>query len=547
METPLPWRTAALAVCLHVLAGSSPAFAQCPSNQSWRLAPGTYHISFQGTFADDSTLQADIQRALNIWNAANEANGVGVRFTTGAGLAGTITFVGEINPNYQGLTQPTGSDENHYVDGGTTHIATHNNLSRGPEYPGDYHGAITKTGVHELGHWMGLDDVGIMAQQPGASVMNFQCGPNDSDGCQASGPTACDNQKVKERYPSGPGPGPGGRPAACIPCRVYHCERVEDSREGPYPECHYEFDQCCRTDAAAASESQPCAGWLPAQQCEFGSICCVDPAVAYAPPGCDSKGWWEQGSSAQCDAACGAACGAEWISVLDRYTGVPASTRACVSCGPGQGPSCGAIGGDYCGSGGCPAGYDSLGGTYDCNPCCKSQPPPDPGPSCGAIGGDYCGSGGCPAGYDSLGGTYDCNPCCKSQPPPDPGPSCGAIGGDYCGSGGCPGGYDSLGETYDCSPCCKSRPQPCYDTCYNQVCDTDWQWVDDWCESCNYVCDTCWSCYYTCGEYDCWEECSPYECNCRDECGSYVCGGHWEPFEANCRQEPYECNPHPCP
>src|SRR5712691_9438464 len=87
--------------------------------------------------------------------------------------------------------------------------------------------------------------------------------------------------------------------------------------------------------------------------------------------------------------------------------------------------SCGELGGDYCSqSGGCPEGYDSLGATYDCNPCCRQQPPPDPGPSCGAVGGDYCSqSGGCPEGYDSLGATYDCNPCCRQQPPPPPPPT----------------------------------------------------------------------------------------------------------------------------
>lgn len=83
-----------------------------------------------------------------------------------------------------------------------------------------------------------------------------------------------------------------------------------------------------------------------------------------------------------------------------------------------QGPSCGELGGDHCDqSGSCPPGYDNLGQTWDCNPCCKSQPPPDPGPSCGEIGGDYCSqSGSCPASHNSLGNTYDCQPCCQSQP-----------------------------------------------------------------------------------------------------------------------------------
>jgi len=128
---------------------------------------------------------------------------------------------------------------------------------------------------------------------------------------------------------------------------------------------------------------------------------------------------------------------------------------------PPSGPSCGELGGDYCSqSGSCPAGYDSLGLSNDCSPCCLQQPPP-PGPSCGELGGDYCSqSGSCPAGYSSLGPSNDCNPCCLQQPPP-PGPSCGELGGDYCSqSGSCPAGYDSLGSSNDCSPCCLQQPPP---------------------------------------------------------------------------------------
>ncbi|MBN1960207.1 MAG: PKD domain-containing protein [Deltaproteobacteria bacterium] len=108
--------------------------------------------------------------------------------------------------------------------------------------------------------------------------------------------------------------------------------------------------------------------------------------------------------------------------------------------------SCGAMGGDFCSNTGkCPQGYDNLGASYDCSPCCKQ------GDSCGAMGGNYCSNDGkCPRGYDVLGVTYDCTPCCKQ------GPSCGAMGGDYCGNDlKCPKGYISLGSSYDCNPCCK--------------------------------------------------------------------------------------------
>lgn len=81
---------------------------------------------------------------------------------------------------------------------------------------------------------------------------------------------------------------------------------------------------------------------------------------------------------------------------------------------PDPGPSCGSMGGDHCSqSGACPGDHTSLGSTYDCNPCCRYEPPQ---PTCGALGGNYCGGGSCPDGYESLGGSSDCNPCCKALP-----------------------------------------------------------------------------------------------------------------------------------
>jgi len=73
--------------------------------------------------------------------------------------------------------------------------------------------------------------------------------------------------------------------------------------------------------------------------------------------------------------------------------------------------------------------------------------------SCGELGGDYCSqSGGCPGGRNSLGQTYDCNPCCQSAPA---GPSCGQLGGSLCSEGSsCPAGFANLGQTWDCNRCC---------------------------------------------------------------------------------------------
>ena len=120
-------------------------------------------------------------------------------------------------------------------------------------------------------------------------------------------------------------------------------------------------------------------------------------------------------------------------------------------------PSCGEMGGDYCSqTGSCPSGFTSLGDSSDCSPCCKEV---DPGPSCGQMGGDYCSqTGSCPSGFDFLGWTFDCNPCCQQAPPS---PSCGEMGGDYCSqTGSCPAGFTSLGASFDCNPCCQAPPPP---------------------------------------------------------------------------------------
>jgi hypothetical protein len=112
--------------------------------------------------------------------------------------------------------------------------------------------------------------------------------------------------------------------------------------------------------------------------------------------------------------------------------------------------------------------------------------------------------------------------------------SCGSE--DVCGHG--------FGASTDCG--CPDAPVE-YDTCAEWRCDTAWQWVDEWCSGCNYVCDTCTEYWQNCDEEgNCWTESSDFSCNCRDECYSYVCGGHWEPYDTNCRWEDYQCNPHRC-
>jgi hypothetical protein len=166
-----------------------------------------------------------------------------------------------------------------------------------------------------------------------------------------------------------------------------------------------------------------CSCWMP------GTTCNASGAPGQCVDRCSQPAYHDHsGSCGQLD-ECGHAIGDPWDCL----------------------PTCGAMGGSYCSqAGSCPSGYDSLGKSSDCNPCCK----PKPQPSCGAMGGDYCSqTGSCPANYSSLGASSDCNPCCKYSPPP----SCGAMGGDYCSqTASCPSAYTSLGASSDCVRCCRS-------------------------------------------------------------------------------------------
>jgi hypothetical protein len=241
-----------------------------------------------------------------------------------------------------------------------------------------------------------------------------------------------------------------------------------------------------------ASCGQPCeetsiVNW----DCGGGMPCTVGYCLGCPPPSCGAMGGGYCSQSGYCpdgyrsldrSSDCSPCCVSETTPGC-QSTGCPpgscgVQTDNCgeqVWCGE-CGPSCGEMGGDYCSPiGSCPPGYDSLGDSYDCNPCCQSQP------SCGAMGGDYCGSDGvCPPGFDSLGASFDCSPCCRTAACASTGcpsgscgwqtdncgaqlwcgdcaPSCGAMGGDYCGAGGsCPPGFDSLGDSSDCNPCCRT-------------------------------------------------------------------------------------------
>jgi hypothetical protein len=328
-------------------------------------------------------------------------------------------------------------------------------------------GRLTSLVSHETGHTFGLTDCSYCP--PGSSAM----GPG------AGGPTACDQQAAKNGAgyqgtpPGGPTTpqGPLPRPEGSEPCWTRDCVQTQicystgHTREGGRevwcdpPEIHCELvPGWCKTGGGEVGASESfCGQMAKADECEFGSVCCYD-QILFPPimvPACESEDMYPNEEKKLCESINGGPC---LQAILKNTECAPeiCPPRTCWQATSQPAKSCGEMGGDYCSqSNSCPGGYDSLGKSYDCAPCCRK------GPSCGALGGNYCSQGGSvPAGYENLGVTWDCNPCCKSRP------SCGAMGGNFCSqTGTCPGGYTSLGPSFDCNPCCKGNLPPPTPTC----------------------------------------------------------------------------------
>jgi hypothetical protein len=343
-----------------------------------------------------------------------------------------------------------------------------------------------------------------------------------------AGPSPCDHQAARNGAgyqgtpPGGPGTpqGPLQRPEPSEPCFTRECVttqicyRTERTREGGAevwcdpPVLHCELvPGWCRTGAGEVGASESACGQMTrADECEFGSVCCYD-HILFPPimvPTCESTGRYPE--KGLCETTTGAPCLQVILQNSDCAPDICPPRTCWQSRAPAQSTrSCGEMGGDYCSQGGSvPSGYESLGVTWDCNPClkvsaCQSTGCPkgscgwqtdncgsriwcgDCLPSCGAMGGDYCSlNATCPAGYQRLGTSSDCAASCRR------GPSCGAIGGNYCSQGGSiPRGYESLGVTWDCNPCLKVSA--CQSTgCPNGSCG--WQ-TDNcgsriWCGDC---------------------------------------------------------------
>jgi hypothetical protein len=179
-------------------------------------APGPQPPAYTALSITDLGIADDIHAAFSRWTYANQAenpSNVGFYF----GTPGQVR-VYALRVNFPG--DPANGDHGRAawttvgVWEGTDSVAVsdihlyYDSMSGGipvtdPSAP-NFHTFIQKAVAHEIGHSMGLDDQPIRTgncggQVAGQSVMNVQCGTNDSANnlpAPALGLPSCDNQSV---------------------------------------------------------------------------------------------------------------------------------------------------------------------------------------------------------------------------------------------------------------------------------------------------------------------------------------------------------------
>ena len=218
-------------------------YSQCPTTSSGHQAwPKNSTVYYDLSTIPDPNAQAQIQSAVNAWNAANNVNGSGVHFVPGLGPTGARTLSFQFgNSSIDGIAaqitywtwtplpdnrKPLNSAvvtfyPDAFFGDGTTQMFDPFNLGAEDVY--------YKIALHEIGHTMGLNDVAVPPggpcdQQDGASVMNAICDTNDLFGNIASSPQPCDNNALSstsspyyESGGSGCGGGTGGSGIPCTP------------------------------------------------------------------------------------------------------------------------------------------------------------------------------------------------------------------------------------------------------------------------------------------------------------------------------------------
>jgi hypothetical protein len=211
------------------------AWADCPTptgSYAWNLAVSVGYSFNLGTGGpppdqdwplDWSTMSADMQKvkdAMAIWSAADQTNISGVSFFFNGqyqnNYSGGPFYIHAYAVNYPGVypsdpgraavTSASWLKNTHVIVQAVTSFYYGGYNPTIPGAPLDrnasgYPTVLTRLMLHEVGHTQGLTDQPdhggyCLGQIAGQSVMNANCGTNDSASNIATTVTACDNQAV---------------------------------------------------------------------------------------------------------------------------------------------------------------------------------------------------------------------------------------------------------------------------------------------------------------------------------------------------------------
>lgn len=215
------WVFFVIAIFIHISQKSTVVEGQCPQidNQYDQTANTTVYYDL--TRVGDSTIRNQVDLAFQKWTAANQTNNSHITFSSSpppAGATKITVVIGSSVGNSGASIEP-------YGNGGAL-ISIYQNARRSdgkliydPDLPASYATAFLKATLHEIGHFMGLDDVPSNIQQKGKSVMNGAWGSNDGQNNCPTDVTICDTNAVNSNplYSGSSGGGGGGSGPPCTP------------------------------------------------------------------------------------------------------------------------------------------------------------------------------------------------------------------------------------------------------------------------------------------------------------------------------------------
>jgi hypothetical protein len=196
-------------------------------------------------------LRTQAINALNAWNTANSQNNSGVWFQA-AGSTNPATFTFQVGPTtIPAKFDPIPINSSQPLASATVTINP-NHPFFDPNAPG-YTDALLKAFEHEIGHSMGLDEVGTPnptgpcgGQSARVSIMNGICGVNDSANNMPKSITPCDQSTIAQNshYHRDPCPSPDCNEGSGFPV-----DMCSYPGTGGCPPGYHAAGACCQPDS----------------------------------------------------------------------------------------------------------------------------------------------------------------------------------------------------------------------------------------------------------------------------------------------------------